>query len=141
MVIGTHGLSSSVDSAQNEAKWQSQANHFIRGFQVGERDMVPETVSGSHDMDNRLRAVERLTELYKPERLVYLGFAVIAFLMLIVCLISALVSKGTSASLFAAFGSSGIVAYTSSRVIVMWNRALEVVTQASVQGGGHGKQH
>jgi drug/metabolite transporter (DMT)-like permease len=78
-------------------------------------------------IQDRVQAVERLTELFRAERFVYLGFAVAAFLLLIVCVIAALVKDESTSSVLGAFGSSGVVTFTSARAIVMWNRALAVV--------------
>lgn len=83
-------------------------------------------------MDDRVRAVERITLLFRAERLIYMSFAIAAFLMLLASLAVALVRDGSSAGVLAAFGSSGIVAFTSSRVIVMWNKALSIVVTAKV---------
>jgi len=80
-----------------------------------------------NQIDDRVRAVEQLTKLFRAERLVYISFAIAAFAMLLVCLTVALIRQENSAAIFGAFGSSGIVAFTSGRVIVMWNKSLAVV--------------
>jgi hypothetical protein len=83
--------------------------------------------SDAGTLEDRLRAVERITVLFRAERLVYLGFAITAFALLVICILIALLKGAQASSLLGAFGSSGVVAYTSGRVIVMWNRALSIV--------------
>ena len=90
--------------------------------------------NSTSEIDARVRAVERLTALFRMERMVYLGFGVTGFAMLIACLIKMLLSPESSAALLGAFGSSGTVAFTGARVLVMWNRALSIAlpSQSSV---------
>ena len=78
-------------------------------------------------IQDRVQAVERLTELFRPERFVYLAFAVTAFVLLVVCVIASLVQGGNASSMLPAFASTGVVTFTSARAIVMWNKALAVV--------------
>lgn len=91
--------------------------------------------SSPSDLDARLRACERITELFRLERMVYLCFAILAFMMLLACLVMILVQQGQTASVLGAFGSSGVVAVTSSRVLVMWNKAIGFVAG---NGGNNG---
>jgi hypothetical protein len=62
------------------------------------------------DLEDRLRAVERLTILFRAERIVYLCFAVAAFVLLLGCVGATLLqaNKDTFAVL-GAFGASGVV--------------------------------
>src|SRR5687768_12743775 len=93
--------------------------------------------SGFEGWEDRLRAVERITILFRAERLVYLAFAITAFVALLACLILALVRQGQDiTATLGAFGSSGVVAFTSSRVLLMWNRALNIVTTSQPDLGG-----
>src|SRR5882724_3849650 len=86
-----------------------------------ERVMQATEVGPVNDLDNRLRAVERITLLFKPERFVYLCLAIAAFIMLIACFICTLVrNEQQLVASLGAFGSSGVVAFTSSRVLLMW---------------------
>jgi hypothetical protein len=91
----------------------------------------------SSELEGRLAAVERITVLFRAERLVYLGFAIAAFLLLLVCVIAALFKQEHSLiASTGAFGSSGVVAFTSSRVLVMWNRAMNLVVPPANPKGG-----
>jgi hypothetical protein len=79
-------------------------------------------------LDAQLDAIERITKIFWPERVVYLVFAIIAFVMLLACLVVAL-QQGiqNTTAVIGAFGASGVVAYTSSRVLLMWKRAMSIV--------------
>jgi len=88
--------------------------------------------AGLESWEDRLRAVERITVLFRAERLVYLAFAITAFATLVICLVVTLVRQGQDiTATLGAFGSSGVVAFTSSRVLLMWNRALSIVTSVA----------
>jgi hypothetical protein len=77
------------------------------------------------DFDQRLAAIERITQLFKLERIVYLSITILALGMLLASA-GILVWKGTAgpAELSSLFGSSGLIAYSCGRVLFMWHRAL-----------------
>ncbi len=95
------------------------------------------TANGSHtitpaltaaDMDARVDAVERLTKLFKLERLVHLGVTCISLLMLLTSAGVLLVKKEDNAiALTGLFGSSGLITYSASRLLLMWNQALRLL--------------
>ena len=88
------------------------------------------------DLDGKVKAVERLTNLFWPERLVYICFAIVAFIMLFGFVTSAFISKEHDVStLIGEFGPSGIVAFTSSRVLVMWSKAMSIVSTSDPKSG------
>src|SRR5579884_218535 len=88
------------------------------------------------DLDGKVRAVERLTSLFWPERLVYICFAIVAFVMLFGFLATAFINKEHDVStLVGEFGPSGIVAFTSSRVLVMWSKTRTIVSTNDQKGG------
>ena len=98
-------------------------NHGLERIVVAEPNLPPS------DLDARMRALERITQIFRLERMVYLGFAIAAFVMLIVCVVAAVVRQEQSlAGTLGAFGSSGVVTITSGRVLVMWNRAMSIIT-------------
>jgi hypothetical protein len=93
---------------------------------------VAETVSeqpASESLRDRVRALKEITALYRLERLTYLCFAVAAFVMVLVCLVVALTQEEHAATLWGAFGASGVIAASCSRVIVMWDRAVAIILQ------------
>ena len=79
------------------------------------------------EIAERLRVVQVLTEQFKLERMVYVCFGVAAFVMLLVCLAVMLVRGEATEAIVGAFGSSGVVAFTSGRMLVMWNDAVRTV--------------
>ena len=80
------------------------------------------------DLESRLHVIERLTQVFRTERIVYLAITVMAFMALVSCA-GALVYKGQAGTpeLSMLFGSSGLITYTGGRVLFMWSRALQAV--------------
>ena len=85
------------------------------------------------DLDERLRAVERLIGIFRTERLVYLFFAAISMALLLVCAGSALY-KGTAevTELTGLFGSTGVIGYTAGRILQMWSQALRMIAGEAI---------
>lgn len=74
----------------------------------------------------RLEAVERLTKLFRTERMVYLITTMISLLMLVGSAMSLMVrNQAGTAELTMLFGSSGLITYTAGRLLYMWNEALK----------------
>ena len=80
------------------------------------------------DLEARLQAVERLTRLFRLERMVHLVVTGLALLML---LTSAGVliyrQQAGPAELTMLFGSSGLITYSAGRLLHMWNQALRII--------------
>ncbi len=101
---------------------------------MGEQERDKKTALGTHptvlseDFDARLKAVERLTQLFRLERMVYLGTTCIALLMLLTSA-GVLIARRQAgfAELSMLFGSSGLITYTAGRLLYMWNQALRMV--------------
>jgi hypothetical protein len=83
----------------------------------------------AEELEQRVKAVERLTALYRPERTVHMIANVVS---LVVLLGSASVmlyqQESRSPVLVLMFGSSGLIAYTTSQVLRMWDRAISVIS-------------
>jgi hypothetical protein len=83
------------------------------------------------DMKARMDAVERLTNLFRWERMVYL---IVTGLSLAMLLTSAgvLLAQGRAgtAELTGLFGSSGLITYSTGRLLFMWNQALKLLAGA-----------
>ena len=92
-------------------------------------------VVGPRDLKARMDSVERLTKLFKLERMVHLGVTSISLLMLLVCA-GIVIFKGSAGpvELTGLFGSSGLVSYAASRLILMWNQALRMLTGETIGG-------
>ena len=82
----------------------------------------------SEDINARMDAVERLTNLFRLERMVYLSVTALSLAILLTCAGVLLVQKraGTS-ELTGLFGSSGLITYSTGRLLFMWNQALQVL--------------
>lgn len=77
-------------------------------------------------IEQRMEVVERLTNLFKFERMVYLVVTIISLIMLLSSGVSLLL-KGEvgTAELVLLFGSAGTITYTVGRLLFMWNEALK----------------
>lgn len=86
-----------------------------------------------NDLAQRMEAVERLTKLFRMERMVHLGVTSVSLIMLLSSA-GMLIYKGTAQSLELTmlFGSSGLITYSASRLLVMWNQALSLVAPGVV---------
>jgi len=87
------------------------------------------------DLKARMDAVERLTKLFKLERMVHLGVTSISLAVLLVSA-GLLLVKGTAgpAELTGLFGSSGLISYSAGRLLVMWNQALRLLAGEATGG-------
>jgi hypothetical protein len=84
--------------------------------------MAPESLK------ERMDAVERLTSIFRLERLVYLVITTLSLAILLTCAVILLVQKGAEyVVLTGLFGSSGLIAYSTGRLLVMWNQALQLI--------------
>ena len=87
----------------------------------------------AEDMNARMDAVERLTNLFRLERMVYLAVTGLSLAILLTCAAVLLVQKraGTS-ELTGLFGSSGLITYSTGRLLFMWNQALQLLAGQSM---------
>jgi len=92
-----------------------------------ERGRVPVAIA-PRDLKARMDAVERLTKLFKMERMVYLAVTSISLAMLLLSA-GVLIAKGKAGAseLTGLFGSSGLITYSAGRLLYMWNQALRLL--------------
>lgn len=84
------------------------------------------------DFYQRLEAVERLTKLFRTERMVYLVTTIISLIMLVGSALSLMLrNQAGTAELTMLFGSSGLITYTAGRLLYMWNEALKRLIPSS----------
>jgi len=77
------------------------------------------------DLAERLKVVEELTAVFRVERFTYLGVTLVAFVMLATSGAFLLIDKGVNPSeLTLLFGSTGLLGYSGSQILQMWNRSL-----------------
>jgi len=73
-------------------------------------------------------AVERLTNLFRWERMAYLTMTGLSVAILLTSAGVLLVQKKAGyAEITGLFGSSGIITYTTGRLLFMWNQALRLL--------------
>ena len=76
----------------------------------------------------RVDAVERLTKLFRMERIVHLSVTCISLIMLLTSAgILIWHGKAGPAELVGLFGSSGLITYSAGRLLIMWNQALQLL--------------
>jgi len=82
----------------------------------------------------RLEAVERLTRLFRAERMVHLGVTSISLILLLTSAAFLIARGGSSVELSLMFGSSGLITYSASRLLHMWDQALSLVANPPSAG-------
>ncbi len=99
--------------------------------------MVLSEQSSDSDLQERLQVVVRLTELFKFERYVYLGVTLTSLVVLLISGISMIFKDDSSAAVLTLlFGSSGLITYSTGRLLRMWNEALRTVIPGQSTGSG-----
>ena len=78
------------------------------------------------DLKQRMAVVKELTELFKFERMVYLGVTLLSLAMLVGSALSLMLQgQAGTAEFTILFGSSGLITYSTGRLLFMWNEALK----------------
>jgi len=76
--------------------------------------------------DSKMRKVERLVVLFKPERYAYLIISAISCIVLIVfAVILFNQKKAETHFIIGMFGSSGVIAVAMGRMLKMWNDVIK----------------
>ena len=77
------------------------------------------------DLAERMQIVERLTAMFKVERMAYLVVTLTAFIMLAISGVLLIIDDGPKPSeLSLLFGSTGLLGFSGSQILRMWNRSL-----------------
>jgi hypothetical protein len=77
-------------------------------------------------LDEKLKAIKQLLDLFKFERVVYLTITVISLVILIICAIY-LIKSDKILAVLGMFTSSGGVAFTCGRLLRMWSDAMQLL--------------
>lgn len=86
------------------------------------------------DISSRMDAVERLIELFRLERMVHLTVTSISLVLILGSAVRVIwFNEADLVSLGGFFESSGLVGYSSARLLRMWNDALEVLVDEDTQ--------
>lgn len=97
---------------------------------------MSDNIEKRDDLERRMDVVERLTNLFRFERMIYLGITIISLIMILASGISLLInSNAGAAELSLLFGSSGAITYTTGRLLFMWNEALKRLMPMNEDGG------
>lgn len=95
---------------------------------LSEQRMPPKPPLTPEDLKARTDAVERLTNLFKAERMAYLAMTGLSVAILITSAGVLIVRKGAGyGAITGLFGSSGMITYTTGRLLYMWNQALRLL--------------
>jgi hypothetical protein len=79
-------------------------------------------------LDVRLAVVERVTALFRWERFTYLGITSVSLLLLLVSAGALIAREQASAEvLIMLFGSSGLITFSITRVLSMWERSIDLI--------------
>jgi hypothetical protein len=74
-------------------------------------------------------ALKQLLELFRLERLVYICMTAAALVILLVCAATLMLKDVPNAAVVATglFGSSGVITFTTGRLLRMWNQAFAAI--------------
>lgn len=85
------------------------------------------------NLEQRIVVVERLTKAFLPERVVYLIANVVSIAVLIVTFTKMLINGESSATtIILMFGNTGVVTFTVSRLLRMWDQSIALVTSKNL---------
>ena len=88
------------------------------------------------DIKARMEVVRELTELFRFERMVYLGVTILSLAMLVGSALSLMIkNQAGTAELTMLFGSSGLITYSTGRLLFMWNEALKYLIPSEQKEG------
>lgn len=86
-------------------------------------------------LKEKLEAVERLTQLFRMERMVHLLVTSVSLVMLLGSTgVLIYTREAGAAELTLMFSSSGLITYSASRLLHMWNQALALITARAPEG-------
>jgi hypothetical protein len=85
------------------------------------------------ELQKRYEIVEKLTALFKFERMIHLIVTTVSLIILLVTITILLIngSAGT-AELTLMFGSSGLITYSAGRLLRMWDQALKIIIKGKI---------
>lgn len=88
-------------------------------------------------LDERVRAIQQLTLIFKTDRYLFLFATGLALTFLLAVAGRLFVrGEGTLAEWTSLFGSSGLITLTINRILQMWTQALRLVASESIDGTG-----
>lgn len=79
------------------------------------------------NLQERLKAIEKLNQLFRLERTIYLFVCCLSIVILLGSITLIFLRKGDNAIFPLFFGSGGIVTITGGRILRMWDRSLKFI--------------
>ena len=80
-----------------------------------------------------LEAIRQLLDMFKMERLVYLAVTLLSVVVLLTCAMILLWKRTAApAEIIGLFGSSGGIAYSTGRLLKMWDTAIAMLQHQPV---------
>jgi len=87
-------------------------------------------------LKERIDAVQKLTKLFKIERLVHLTVTTVSLAFLLTSAFFLIMrDKADPVTLIPLFGSSGLIAYSANRLLLMWDQAMKLLDVSDKDGG------
>ncbi|MEA5256385.1 hypothetical protein VB264_01235 [Arcicella aquatica] len=85
------------------------------------------------ELNARFNVVEKLTNLFKFERMLHLVVTSTSLIILFASIILTIQKeKAGSTELTLMFGSSGLITYAAGRLLRMWDQALKVIVGGKI---------
>ena len=82
----------------------------------------------SSNLQDRVEAIERITKLFKIERIIYIIVLCFSLILLFISTALSLFQKGDKTIILSfMFGSGGLVTVTMGGILHMWNRSLKII--------------
>jgi hypothetical protein len=81
-------------------------------------------------MSDDIDKIKELVKIFRPERIIFGTFTVLSFIILISCAIIMIVQDSENiASIIGLFGSTGVITYTSSKILKMWSDSIDFINK------------
>ncbi len=82
-------------------------------------------------LEQRIEAIERITKLFKIERIIYIVVSCISFALLCVSFVMLLIAKDDKSEIITMmFGTGGVFTVSVGGLLHMWNRSIKIIAQA-----------
>jgi hypothetical protein len=93
-------------------------------------------------LEDRVKAIEQLTQIFRTDRLLFLAATALALLFLLGVAGRLLVrGQGSIPEWASLFGSSGLITLTINRILQMWTQALRLLASEPIDGVEKGAEH
>lgn len=88
------------------------------------------------ELEQRIKSIRQLLDIFKVERMVYLTVTILSLIMLLSSAAVVIYKDAAGAlEITGLFGSAGAITYTAGRLLRMWSEALRVLYPVTRDGG------